>query len=76
MIMSTQGSTADFAVPYHRRRRRGVALRRTVDILLSQPEPAPGGGPAGAASETFGKQCMSASTGADAECAAVPRCLV
>ncbi|GAA4795224.1 hypothetical protein GCM10023220_22030 [Streptomyces ziwulingensis] len=30
-------------VAYHGRRRRGVALRRTVDILLSSSEPAPGG---------------------------------
>lgn len=43
-------------VAYDGRRRRGVALRRTVDILLSSSEPAPGGrSRTRPASETFGQ---------------------
>ncbi|GHD98307.1 hypothetical protein GCM10010339_04960 [Streptomyces alanosinicus] len=64
----------NFHIPYDGERRRGVALRRTVDILLSQPEPAPGGGLARAAGETFGKQCTPVSRDTGAECAAMPRC--
>ncbi|GAA3494356.1 hypothetical protein GCM10019016_014560 [Streptomyces prasinosporus] len=67
-------SGAGPGLAYDGRRRRGVALCRTVDILLSPPEPAPGGRPVtGPAGETFGKQCTPAPYGAGAECAAVPR---
>ncbi|OKJ83339.1 hypothetical protein AMK32_16985 [Streptomyces sp. CB01883] len=75
MFMSLQGVGRNFRVPYYGRCRRGVALRRTVDILLSEPEPAPGGGPRAGRQRDLRQAVHAPAPGTGAECAAVPRCV-